>query len=231
MFPHLLPRLLTHGLSDEFFRGLTQQRLSRIARNAFTPALKHHRHGERRYATRLTMPDSTVNALQELTQAAEIDEPRGGVGKCGPEQHMVGLVLTQDIVDEIRGDRHLTAGLFLTRMTPLDQPRDNRANAERSLHQVRFRKPGVEIVAQHVLIEKLPQIETAASYRRAHVVEPPYRKGALVCDEAKGRSAGALKTARQQHAETLMSEASLERIADEIVPLSARKGLDQHLPG
>ena len=41
----------------------------------------------------------------------------------------------------------------------------------------------------------------------------------------------ALEPAREQHAEALMGEPSLERIADEIVLLPAREGLDQDLVG
>ena len=42
---------------------------------------------------------------------------------------------------------------------------------------------------------------------------------------------GALEPPRQQHAEALMGEPPLERIADEIMPLPAREGLDQDLVG
>ncbi len=42
---------------------------------------------------------------------------------------------------------------------------------------------------------------------------------------------GALEPTRQQHAEALMGEPSLEGITDEIMPLPARKGLDQDLVG
>ena len=89
------------SLRDEFFGSLTQQSVANIARDAFASNLEHDRHRKRRNVTQLTMPDSPADPLQELSQAAEIDQARRGVGERCLEQHVVGLVLTQDIVDEI----------------------------------------------------------------------------------------------------------------------------------
>jgi hypothetical protein len=48
---------------------------------------------------------------------------------------------------------------------------------------------------------------------------------------AERRGARPFEPPREQHAETLMGEPSLERIANEVMPLSAREGLDQDFVG
>ena len=73
------------------------------------------------------------------------------------------LVLAQHVVDEVGGDRELAARLFLAGKPLLDQSGDDRAGAEGALHQRRFREPGLQIVAQHVLVEQLREREIAAA--------------------------------------------------------------------
>ena len=77
--------------------------------------------------------------------------PVRGVGAGGAQQHMVGLVLAQHVIDKVGRDGDLAARLLLSREPPLDQAGNDRAIAEHALHQRRFGKPGLQIVAQHVL--------------------------------------------------------------------------------
>ena len=51
----------------------------------------------------------------------------------------------------------------------------------------------------------------------------------VVGDEAERLGAGAVEPPRQQHAERLMGEPSLERIGDQKVPAAARESFDQHV--
>jgi len=67
------------------------------------------------------MPDSSANALQELVEAADIDESRCCIGKCGAQKNVVWFVLAERVVDQIGRHRHLPSGLLLSRMTALDQ--------------------------------------------------------------------------------------------------------------
>src|SRR6185295_19906818 len=104
------------------------------------------------------MPDSSADPLQKAAQASDIDQASCGIGEGSLEENVIGLVLAQHVVDEIGGDGHLPAGLLLPRMAALDQPRDDGANAEGTLHQTRLGKPGIEIVAEHVLVEQSREV-------------------------------------------------------------------------
>ena len=66
-----------------------------------------------------------------------------------------GSWLLQHVVDQVGRDRHLPAALLLAGMAPLDQAGNHRAIAEHALEQVALVQPGLEIVAQHVLVEQL----------------------------------------------------------------------------
>jgi hypothetical protein len=85
--------------------------------------------------------------LQELVKAAYIDESGCGICERGAEQNVVGLVLAEDVIDQVGGHGHLPSGLLLTGMTALDQTRDDGADAEGALHQARLCQPCVEVVA------------------------------------------------------------------------------------
>jgi hypothetical protein len=45
------------------------------------------------------MPDSSADALQELVEAADIDEACRRIGEGCLEEDMVGLVLAEHVVD------------------------------------------------------------------------------------------------------------------------------------
>ena len=61
-------------------------------------------------------------------------------------------------------------------MALLDQPGDQRAVAEHALQQVALRQPGLEVVAEHVLVEELGEARLAAAKARAEVAEAPDRR-------------------------------------------------------
>ena len=55
----------------------------------------------------------------------------------------------------------------------------------------------------------------------------PDRQRIFIGDKAQRLHAQPLQPPRQQHAQGLMRQPALERIADQIMPAAARKGLDQ----
>src|SRR6478752_2900988 len=223
--------MVPHRLRYQIFHCLAQQRFARVPRHAFAANLEHGRHRKRRDPVKRNMPDSSADPLQKAAQASDVDQAGCGVGEGSLEENMVGLMLAEHVVDQIGGDGHLPAGLLLPRMAALDQPRDDGTDAEGALHQARLGKPSIEIVAEHVLVEQSREVEPSALHHLAHIGEPPHAERIFIGDETERLGMGALEPARQQHAEALMGEPSLEWIADEIMPLPARKGLDQDLVG
>ena len=109
----------------------------------------------------------------------------------------------------------------------LDQPGDDGAGAEGALHQRRLGEPGFEVVAQHVLVEQRRERQLAALDALRDIAQAPDRQRIFVGDETERPQPGALQPARQQHAERLVREPPFERIADEVILVGAREGLDQ----
>jgi hypothetical protein len=175
------------------------------------------------------MPDSALDSSQEIAEPVDIDQACRGVGESRFQQNVPRLVLPKHVIDEVGGRRHLPSGLLLPGVAALDQPRDDGADPERALHQARLREPGVEIVAEHVLVEELRKVETCVPHHRAKIAEPPDGERVLVGDKAERRRARPFEPPRQEHAEALMREPALERIAHEIMAAPARKCLDQDL--
>ena len=104
---------------------------------------------------------------QRLAEAANVQEAGCGVIPCGLQQNMIGLMVAQDIIDQIRRERDLAAGLFLSRKAPLDQSGNHGTIAKSPLHEVTFSQPGIEIISHHVLGEQGLQIE------RGQIAQPP----------------------------------------------------------
>ena len=96
-------------------------------------------------------------------EPADIEQPGRGIGARRAQQHVIGLVLAQHVVDQVGREQHLAAGFLLAGEAPRDQAGNDRAGAERALHQRGFGKPRLEIVAQHVRIEQRIEIEPAAA--------------------------------------------------------------------
>ena len=168
-------------------------------------------------------------ARQHITEPAQIEQPRRGVGARGAQQHVIGLMLAQHVVDEVGGEQHLPPRLLRADEAARDQPGDHRAGLEGALHQRRFGEPGFEIVAQHVGIEQRVEIKPALPDHRRQIAEPPHRQRVFVGDEAERPGARALQPPRQQHAQRLMRQPALERIAHQIMLAGARKALDHQL--
>ena len=127
---------------------------------------------------------------------------------------MIRLVLAQHVVHQIGRHGNLAAGFFLAGKPPLDQPRDDRATAEHAFHQGRFGQPFFEIVAEHVLGKQIAKRKFAAHDCQPQIAQAPHCQRIFIGDEAERLHAGALKSPRQQHAERLVRETALERIAD-----------------
>ena len=100
------------------------------------------------------MPDSSTDPLQEKVEATDIDEAGCRIGECCMQEDVVGLVLPEHVVDKVGRHGHLAVGLLQPGVTTFDHPRDNGADAKRTLHQARFGKPRVEVVSEHVGIEQ-----------------------------------------------------------------------------
>src|SRR6516165_327629 len=65
---------------------------------------------------------------------------------------------------------------------------------------------------------------------RAAISPSPQTASAyFIGDEAERPQSRAFETAREQHAQRLMREPALERIADQVILVGARKGFDQEL--
>src|SRR5262245_24005363 len=177
------------------------------------------------------MPDSALDSPQEIAEAVDVDEAGRGVGESRLQQNMPGFVLAEHVIDEIAGRRHLPSGLLLSGMAALDQSRNDGADPEGALHQARLSEPGVEIVAEHVLIEQPAKVEPPIPNHRAEIAEPPDGERVFVGDKAERRRPRPFQPPREQHAEALMREPALERVADEVVAAPAWKRLDQDLFG
>ena len=212
-------------------RRFGEERIGRLAVNRLAPDLQHDRHGERRHMVERFMDDSPPDAREHIGEAAHVEEAGRGVGAGGAQQHVIGLVAAQHVIDQVGRDRDLAPGFLLTGKTALDQAGDDRAIAEGALHQRRFGEPSFEVVAQHVLIEQVGEREFAARDAQRHVAEAPDRQRVFIGDKAERPQPRSFEPPRQQHAERLMRQPAFERIADEIVLVGARKRFDQELAG
>src|SRR5262249_56617252 len=108
------------------------------------------------------MDDSVPDAREHFAEPADVEQAGSGVRPRGTQEDMVGLVLAQNVVDEVGRDRDLAARFLLARKATLNQPGNDRAGAEGALHQRGFIEPRFKIVAQHVLIEQRRKRELAA---------------------------------------------------------------------
>ena len=81
--------------------------------------------------------------------------------------------------------RELPARFLLAGIAPLDQPGDDGAGAECALHQRRFGEPGLQIVAQHVLVEQRGERQLAARDVQGDIAEAPDGERIFIGDEAE----------------------------------------------
>ena len=99
------------------------------------------------------MHDAALDPRQHVAEAFQVKQPGGGIGPGGAQQHVIGLMFAQDIVDQVGREQHLATAFLLAGKTPRDQARYDRAGTESAFHQRRFRKPRLKIVTQHIRIE------------------------------------------------------------------------------
>ena len=59
------------------------------------------------------MSDSARDTRQHITEAAQIEQTRRGVGACRAQQHMIGLMFSQYVIDEVGREQHLPPALLL----------------------------------------------------------------------------------------------------------------------
>ena len=168
------------------------------------------------------MRDMAFDAFEKLSEADDIELAFGGFLAGGLKEDVVRLMAAQHIIDEVGREGDLTARLLGARLSALNKARNLGALLEGALHEEALIQPFFEVVAQHVLMEELFHIEPAQR------LQPPYGDGVFAADKAEWAIAPALETAGEEHAERLVHEAAIKRIADEIMPVGAREGLDQH---
>src|SRR5687768_1415766 len=145
--------------SCRFFK----ERIVCLAINRLAADFQHYGHRKRRNSVQSAMNDLSLDSRKQFSKPSGVDETLGGVVPGGAQQDVVGLMASQHIEDEIGGDGHLPPALLPGDRAAFDQPGDDGAGAKGALHEHRLGKPGVEIIAEHVLIEKPRQTEPARS--------------------------------------------------------------------
>ncbi len=124
-------------------------------------------------------------------------------------------MVAQHIIDQVRGDGHLSSRLLLPRKAPFDQAGDGGDIAEGPLHQNGFVQPGIQIVPQHVRRQQRVHVR--------HRAQRPYRHRIVAGDETQRTQAQPFHPPGQQHAERLVRQPPLERVGDQIVLPGARE--------
>ncbi|GAG27170.1 unnamed protein product [marine sediment metagenome] len=71
------------------------------------------------------MPDSTVNAVEKIAQACDVQQPCGSIGPGRFKQDVVRLVPAQDVIDEVCRHRHLPACFLAAWVPALNETGDN----------------------------------------------------------------------------------------------------------
>ena len=157
------------------------------------------------------MSDSALDAAEELAEAANVEKTCRSVVPGCLEQDVPGIVLSQDVVDEICGHRDLAPRLFTPWVASLDQAGDHRAVPKSALHQMALGKPGVEIVAEKIFFKELGEVDPSTGDHRGKILRAPDRQAVVVCDEAQRPRAPPMQAAREEHSEGLMGKPSFDR--------------------
>ncbi len=173
--------------------------------------------------------DSTADPHQKIRQATEIHEAGCRIIARGPQQNMIGLVLAQDVKDEIRRNRDRARFLLHARKAALDQPGNDGTGPEGSLHERGFIQPILEIIAQHIRVPELAQKAGLTRHAQGRIAEQPDGDGIIIRDKAQRLKTCTLKTPCQQHAERLMGQPALERIGRQIISPAPRKSFDEQV--
>ena len=181
---------------EQFVGGFGKQEILRLAADRFLADFEHDRHGQRRNPVERAVGDMALDSRQHIAKPLDIQKPRRRIVARGLEQDVIGLMAAQYVVDEIGRHRHLPPALFLAGMALVDQAGDHRAIAERALQEEAFVQPGLEIVAEHVLVEQVAQASAGRPEGCAQILQPPDGQRIIGGDEAerlqarRGRAGG-----------------------------------------
>ena len=104
-----------------------QQAFKAITTHTFLANFQHNRNRERRYTIKRLMGDLMAKSAERVAQAVYVEQTGTRVRPGGLEQYMVRFMFAQNIVNHVGRKRDLTAGLFLTGETALNQACDNSA--------------------------------------------------------------------------------------------------------
>ena len=89
--------------------------------------------------------------VEQIAEPPDVGQPRPRVGPGGFQQHMIGLIFAQHVVDQIGGKGHLLAGLALAGVLPVDQSADDGHLAEGAFQQGALLHPVGKLVVQNIL--------------------------------------------------------------------------------
>ncbi len=121
---------------------------------ALAPEHREHRHGERADPVEVHMIDLAARPFEHLGDPRDIGQTGAGVGPGGFDQQVTGLVLLQDVKDEVGRKSNLPARLSpkfpLARVLALDQAGYHRHLAEGAAQQIALLHPVDEFVRQNV---------------------------------------------------------------------------------
>src|SRR6056297_1936655 len=131
------------------------------------------------------MPDSALNSCEKIAQTTDVEQTRRSVLPSCFEQNVAGVVLPQDVIDEIGRGGHLASGLLAAGMATFNQTGDYGARTEGALHHQRFRQPCIEVVAEHVFFEEAVDGGATGLEGAADIAARPDRNGVVVGDEAE----------------------------------------------
>src|SRR5690606_24598512 len=128
------------SLADQPVGGLAQNVLAAPLPGRLPSDLEKDRHRQRRYPVERLVHDVSPDAAQKIAQTGDVEKPGRRIRPSRFQQNMARLMLTQNVVYQVRRDRDLSARFLEARMMPLNEAGDHRAYPEGALHQARFSK-------------------------------------------------------------------------------------------
>jgi hypothetical protein len=95
---------LIHGLGNQRLGGAFKHRIRGFAIDELFTDFEHHRDGQRRDALQMTVGDSTLYSGQHIRQPPDIRHPARRISPGRAQQNMIGLMLTQHVIDQVGVD-------------------------------------------------------------------------------------------------------------------------------
>ena len=145
-----LPALRTHGLRGKALCLNQQFVIRRASRQAFPADHHQHRHGHRADPIKPDMDHSRGRTVQQTTQTSKVGHLRPRICPSRLDQHMIGFILAQDVIDQVGRKRDLPARFAGPWLLPLDQPANHSNFAECAAQQVRILYPVGKLVRQYI---------------------------------------------------------------------------------